>query len=222
MRRVKSIFPTELVVPMALGLVFWSFIVFAWHVFNRIHFPVLVLTVVVGWFALERILGCLRFVFRGRRPILHSISYVVEISCVIVLAYGAFPHWAAKMPTDLEKHHHHLSRRAQHWVALGEHLRQQDPEPIVMTRDPWELHHFSGVKAVQIPNASLGAILAVAQHFGVTHIYYDRRRPGLKQVLKGEVPGIEVEFGRPPSPLFRLDWDLIDPDLIAELGPELN
>jgi hypothetical protein len=80
-----------------------------------------------------------------------------------------------------------------------------------MTRDPWELHFHSQEKAVQIPLGQLDRVLAVARHYGVTHLIPDFRRPGLEPWLKGHVPGLRKVFEAPGAALYEIDWHALLP-----------
>lgn len=50
---------------------------------------------------------------------------------------------------------------------------------VLMTRDPWELTQALGIRTVQIPNAPLADILAVARRYGVTDLVITSKRAAL-------------------------------------------
>jgi len=64
-------------------------------------------------------------------------------------------------------------------VAVEASRRPEDPEPVLMTRHPWEVHSSTGYGAVQVPNDDLETILEVARRYGVTHIVLPVPRSGL-------------------------------------------
>ena len=82
----------------------------------------------------------------------------------------------------------------QGWMATGRWLAEHAPGSVTMTRNPWELHFYSQEKAVQIPLAPLDRIREVARYYGVTHLIAETRRPTLKPLLAGEVPGAAEVF----------------------------
>lgn len=60
---------------------------------------------------------------------------------------------------------------------------------VLMTRNPWELTEALGIRSVQIPNAPLDDILAVARRYGVTDILMTSTRPALAKTAALLAPG---------------------------------
>jgi hypothetical protein len=85
-------------------------------------------------------------------------------------------------------------------------------EVVIMTRDPWEVHHATGYRALQIPNDDLATILAVARRYGATHLLLPAPRAALAGLYRGEatderfrlVGTIPGPHETPPLRLFRL------------------
>lgn len=78
-------------------------------------------------------------------------------------------------------------------AALDREARCFQTPIVVMTRDPWELTELTGHRSVQIPNAGLSEILAVAARYRVTHLIPSARRRALAQ------PELATAFGAVPG-----------------------
>ncbi|MFT5477847.1 MAG: hypothetical protein ACI8Y8_003201 [Planctomycetota bacterium] len=103
--------------------------------------------------------------------------------------------------------HNDIGRQVQALHGAVEASRAPgDPEPVLMTRHPWELHTSTGYGAVQVPNDDLETILEVARRYGVTHIVLPVPRSGLSLAEATADPRFELAARLPGSPVrvFRL------------------
>lgn len=82
----------------------------------------------------------------------------------------------------------------QEWIDAGKWLKENAKGSITMTRNPWELHFYSGEKAVQIPYSNLENTIKVMKYYKVTHFIPDGGRPALKPMVKGEIPGLKLVY----------------------------
>jgi len=92
-------------------------------------------------------------------------------------------------------------------VALERTLRPGDPPPVLMTRNPWELHLTRGYGAVQIPTDGLPTVLHVAERYGVTHLVLPAPRTGLSISMAEQHPRLECVAALRGTPIrvYRLD-----------------
>ncbi len=86
-------------------------------------------------------------------------------------------------------------------VALEDTLRPGDPPPVLMTRNPWELHLTRGYGAVQIPTDGLPTVLRVAERYGVTHLVLPAPRSGVSVVAAERHPRLECVVALPDTPI---------------------
>lgn len=91
---------------------------------------------------------------------------------------------------------------------LGDWIRTNLPNAIIMTRGPWELtfHSGPGNKAVATPWASPETVFAIARYYGVTHYLESHRRPALDAYTKRRHPGFRPVQGAPRR-LFELRYE---------------
>ncbi|UCE01469.1 MAG: glycosyltransferase family 39 protein [Candidatus Latescibacterota bacterium] len=61
-----------------------------------------------------------------------------------------------------------------------------EQELVVMTRDPWEVYHWTRRRSVQIPNDDLDTILEVADRCGATHLLLPAPREALNTIYAEE------------------------------------
>jgi hypothetical protein len=98
-------------------------------------------------------------------------------------------------------------------------------ELVVMTRDPWEVYHWTRRRSIQIPNDDLDTILEVADRYGATHLLLPAPREGLKTIYAEEQWDARLQLAASvPAPtmkrsdlkLFRFVRPLHPADVIAD------
>jgi 4-amino-4-deoxy-L-arabinose transferase-like glycosyltransferase len=118
---------------------------------------------------------------------------------------------AESVNTAIEKSGYPYREGAQEWMDMGKWLRENaPPDSITMTRNPWELHFYSEQLAIQIPRANLQKTIEVMRFYRPNYIIPQLDiRPSLKQLVEGEVPGLELVYDNKKIQLYRIDYSLL-------------
>ena len=78
-------------------------------------------------------------------------------------------------------------------------------EPIIMTRDPWEVNYTTGLRAVMIPNNDLNTIYYVAIKYHANYLLLPAPRKALQKIYDGQKSDPRFEFWRDiPNSDYRL------------------
>ncbi|MCH8511677.1 MAG: glycosyltransferase family 39 protein [Kiritimatiellae bacterium] len=103
--------------------------------------------------------------------------------------------------------------------ALGERMAETLPaDAILMCRNPWQTLWYAPetYRAIGLPNARPAELLAIAQHYGVTHLVLDRNRPGLPQFIRQNPEVFELVLrGRPP--VYQIHYDKLPQGFLTPL-----
>lgn len=99
-------------------------------------------------------------------------------------------------------------RRSVDYTWIAEALPGE--RPVLMSRDPWRVWELLRWPSLQTPNDDLETILEVAERFGATYLYIDRRdrRPGLRAIYDDSEadPRFELLAVHGPEKLYRLSY----------------
>jgi len=169
-------------------LAFLGFHSLCWEPISRLVFPIIPLILATGWSSLHLLFG---FFFGS-----YHFGLVLRKMAVFILALTVFWQSGQEIHRSSQKGGYPYRESGQAWMAAGKWLKDNEPNSITMTRNPWELHFYSEAKAIQIPLADLETIIDTAQYFGTTHLIPEKRRPSLKRWLSGEVPGLELVYDK--------------------------
>jgi hypothetical protein len=195
-----------------LGAAQWAFVVYLWEGYERLAYPLLAIVIAVG---------CAGLAWAAEVPLLLALPRAwprwrwVAVALVACATVG----WGLAHRTEFQRRHTASVTRAGHpyrdqpfYPQLGEWLTANLPGAVVMTRNPWELLFACGpgIKAVNIPLAEPGRVLAIARYYGVTHYLSDGRRPAMVRLLGGRHPSF-VRVPGAPAELYEIKWDVLLP-----------
>jgi hypothetical protein len=80
-------------------------------------------------------------------------------------------------------------------ILRRESERGHEQEPVIMTRDPWEVHWSTGHKAIMIPNGSLDSVFEAARRYGANYLLLPaRKREMLDGLYRGSVSDERFEL----------------------------
>jgi len=95
------------------------------------------------------------------------------------------------------------------WMDVSRWLKDNVPsDSVIMAHEPKSIHYFSELKAVKIPYDDLENIVRVMEYYRVTHIIPSSRRPQLKPLLTGEIPGAELVHNGAMK-VYKVRYDLL-------------
>jgi hypothetical protein len=216
-------------IPALLGFLFWFgnrkrhalwlvvvvqlfFLSLAFVVIRRLAAPYVPLMLGMGWASLSAALvACVRRVVPRRGRIqrcaaggaLFATGFVVAWSSV-----GAIQSAYARGGPPYEEVGRDFVGRE--YIDMGRWLRKNLPAgTVTATRDPWELHFYSGQPAVQIPNASAPKTFAALKSYGAEYIIPTRQRPQIDPLVSGKAPGLEIVYRNKWTALYKIRYDLI-------------
>ncbi len=210
MRRIDSLLDQWLE-PRILAplLCFWihvCFLTIFWDKIYRLALPLQMMNLLIGWWAIGVLIKWLLIGIAAicRVPIIKKGGVFV----LLLFFYCSADNPALLYPKDMTAYREQRSREYRHLALLGGWLKTNDPQAVVMTRNPWELHWYSHGPAVQIPLSSLDEILSVAKFYHVSYLNLDRQRPALKNIDKDMPDWLEnVDLPRGAQKMFRIRWD---------------
>ncbi|MBN2370982.1 MAG: glycosyltransferase family 39 protein [Vicinamibacteria bacterium] len=216
-------------IPALLGFLFWSgnrkrhalwpivvvqlfFLALAFVVIRRLAAPYVPLMLAMGWATLSAALGaCVQRVVprSGRIRRLAAGGALAALGAVVVWSsVGAVRSAYARGGPPYEEVGRDFVGRE--YIDMGRWLRKNLPaDTVTATRDPWELHFYSGQPAVQIPNASIHRTFAALKSYGAEYLIPNQQRPLLDPLVSGRVPGLEVVYRNKWTALYKIRYDLI-------------
>jgi hypothetical protein len=117
---------------------------------------------------------------------------------------------------DVARGYHQLHARTNRYPYTDRQIyfpRQADiirralpKDAVLMTRHPWEMSYFTGLRTVVTPYCQPPDLFSICRYYGVTHFYADTTRPGMREYQNGKHPGlVQVEGG--PANLFELRYE---------------
>lgn len=101
----------------------------------------------------------------------------------------------------------------------GELMAERLPaNAVLMCRRPWQTLWYAPetFRAVGIPMAEPPELLAVAKHYGVTHLVLDQRRPGLRPFIRAN-PRVFEQVIQRPVPTFKLHYENLPEDFLPRV-----
>ncbi len=170
--------------PSLLGLLtlqwglYTAFLVTYWHAEERYYLPLIPWgTLLVG--------ALLSWVLRiladgGRRPRLALLGGAL----VLALLAGVLAEYRTPIQDKLR---FEVERRPGQMAVYRWMAANLPADAVVMARNPWQMHYYTGRKGVMIPNGSLEEILTAARFYGVDVLLLEgERRPALAPLQRGE------------------------------------
>ena len=118
---------------------------------------------------------------------------------------------AESVQTAIRKSGYPYRESQQSRMDIGRWLKENaPPDAITMTRNPWELHFYSEQFAIQIPRTTLEKTIEVMRYYRPSYIIpLLDRRPSLKPLVEGEVPGLELVYDNNKLQLYKIDYELL-------------
>lgn len=182
-----------------------AFLIYLWNYERRfclLFVPVVAVLALTGVsLALELPLcWCRQWVARW-----HWVATLVLAVLIGGYVYHYRPQFSAARTRSSWRNYPHVAY-AGDTVAMGDYLRQNLPQAVVMARNPWELlyHAAPTNKAVTPPWGTAEEIFRVARYYGCTHYYADGDRPAMARYLGGYHPALQRVPGA--QGLYRIDY----------------
>lgn len=213
--------PATLVLLLAIGQA--AFVILFWDAMPRLTFPALILGLVLPWTLLPPVLDLVQFLWRKASP--HRFPFWTSALLT--------PLWCSAMYLHL---HPHAQKNAVAFrdsfdrppptepayprvKRLGEIMAETlPPDAVLMSRRGWQTLWYAPetFRSVGLPYARPTEILAVAKHYGVTHLVLDQNRPGLRPFIN-EHSQIFTRVIRRPVPVYQIHYDRIPEDMLPAL-----
>jgi len=206
---LKSWYKKEFLLITFIGISLTGFLSFCWSPINRMAFPISGLVIIVGWVSYYIFL---RAILRN----LYNSEYIASLSIILLFAVIA-NHSISKIEHECENSGYPYRDGAREWIEAGRWIGENLPGSVTMTRNPWELHFYSEEKAIQIPLAPLKDIIKVGKYYGATHLIPENKRPSLKPLLSGEIPGLKLVYDKGLK-IYEIQYDKIDISLQEHEG----
>ena len=187
-----------------IPLFLFSFLSLCWEPISRLAFPATPLVIATGWTSYYIAARGLFRRLNYQDLIASAITFLLLI--IVSLHCGGLIHEAWK------RGGYPYREGGKAWIEAGRWIKENIPESVTMTRNPWELHFYSEEKAIQIPLEELDRIIEVGKYYGATHLIPENRRPALKKWLSGEIPGLELVYDEGLE-IYKIHYDRLPREL---------
>jgi hypothetical protein len=111
-------------------------------------------------------------------------SRKLAIAVVVLIAIYSFG-YSTFLSANMISANRQLGLQLSELKSVLDKQTPKDQEPIIMTRNPWEIHYSTGYKTIQIPNNDLETIYKVAQRYHANYLVLPGQRPALDCFLYG-------------------------------------
>ncbi|WFB36265.1 hypothetical protein P3T73_00620 [Kiritimatiellota bacterium B12222] len=191
-----------------------GFIIVCWHSILRLYYPALLITPVLLWTLLPLPRG--RLTFPLWAPPLLTVLFIIAVGLNF---REALPELKAQQVARFKRPPFEKPQypRVQ---GLAEPLAQKLPaDAVIMMRNPWEILWYApaGLRGVGMPFSPPQDLLAVAQYYQVTHVVFDRERPGLKNFIQAH-PEVFTPVIQKPWRVYKIEWSQLDHGWLTPLS----
>ena len=189
------------------------FVILFWEAMLRLTFPAVIPALALPWTLLAVVLDALK---RLRRHFIKTPTPAWGAPVLtLLLSLAILSNFHARAGTLSQTQRQSLRRpppgepRYPRIKAQAERMAEALPvDAVLMCRNPWQTLWYApeSFRAIGLPNAHPPELLAVARHYGVTHLVFDRNRPGLHQFIRQNPEVFELVLrGRPP--VYQIHYD---------------
>jgi hypothetical protein len=157
-----------------------------------------------------------------RRPVRRIVRHTRWVLAGLLCLAAA--HLCSRHAEDLAAWQHGKARlqaaalpQYPHYAELGRRLQALPDSAILMTRNPWQMLFYApdGLRAVGLPYATPDVLFGVARHYGVTHLVWDKNRPGLREFILSGHPALRRVIDK-PYPVYAIDYTRFAPGELTD------